>query len=235
MPAGLPKILIVEDDPQIAALLRVTLTRSGYVVVDVRDGRAALAARAIDRPDLVLLDLGLPDCDGLDLIAPLRGEPATRLIVVSARDATEQKVAALDLGADDYVTKPFDREELLARIRASLRAKLAAEAARQVVKAGDFTIDLLERRVTRGGVEVHLTPKEFAVLAELAKWPGRVLTHRHLLRVAWGPAHEDRTEYLRVTMRALRQKLEAAPAEPALLFNEPGVGYRLMASKDQPE
>ena len=231
MPARSPKILIVEDDPQIAALLRAMLMRNGYTVVDVRDGRAALNARAIDRPDLILLDLGLPDHDGLDLIAPLRGQPETRLIVVSARNATEQKVAALDLGADDYVTKPFDREELLARVRASLRAKLASEAARQVVEAGAIKIDLLERRVTRDGAEVHLTPKEYAVLAELAKWPGRVLTHGHLLRAAWGSAHENQTEYLRVAMRALRQKLEVAPAVPTLLINEPGVGYRLMEPK----
>ena len=228
MAARSPRILIVEDDPQIATLLRATLMRSGYAVVDVRDGRAALNARAIDRPDLILLDLGLPDRDGLDLIAPLRGEPATRLIVVSARDATEQKVAALDLGADDYVTKPFDSDELLARVRASLRAKLASEAPQQVVEAGGVTIDLLERSVKRSGVEVHLTPKEYAVLAELAKWPGRVLTHRHLLRVGWGAAHEAQTEYLRVTMRALRQKLEVVPSEPALLINEPGIGYRMI-------
>src|SRR4051812_49263671 len=177
MPAAPPKLLVVEDDQQIAALLRSTLTRAGYKVVEARDGRAALSAREIDRPDLILLDLGLPDHDGLDLITRLRGEPATRIIVVSAREAAEQKVAALDLGADDYVTKPFDTGELLARIRAALRQKLASETERQVVQAGAIRIDLLLRTVTRDGAAVHLTPKEYALLAELAKWPGRVLTH----------------------------------------------------------
>ena len=228
MPAAPPKLLVVEDDQQIAALLRSTLTRTGYKVVEARDGRAALSAREIDRPDLILLDLGLPDHDGLDLISRLRGEPATRIIVVSAREATEQKVTALDLGADDYVTKPFDTGELLARVRAALRQKLASETERQVVKADEIRIDLLLRTVTRNGAAVHLTPKEYALLAELAKWPGRVLTHKHLLSIVWGPAQASQTEYLRVTMRALRQKLEATPSQPTLLINEPGVGYRFL-------
>lgn len=228
MPAGPAKLLVVEDDAQIATLLRATLVHAGYAVVVAADGRAALAARAIDRPDLILLDLGLPDRDGLDLIQPLRGEPATRLIVVSARESTEQKVMALDLGADDFVTKPFDTAELLARVRAALRQKLASEAERQVIVTGGVRIDLLQRTVTRGERPVHLTPKEYALLAELAKWPGRVLTHKHLLTAIWGPAQDGQTEYLRVAMRALRQKLEAQPAQPALLINEPGVGYRLM-------
>ena len=230
MPPAQLKVLIVEDDHQIAALLARTLTRSGYAVIRAHDGRSALSARAIDRPDLILLDLGLPDRDGLELIQPLRGDPPTRLIVVSARNATEQKVAALDLGADDYVSKPFDSDELLARVRASLRVKLASEADKQVVRADTIVIDLLERRVTREGAEVHLTPKEYAVLAELAKWPGRVVTHSQLLGTVWGQAHVGQTEYLRVAMRGLRQKLETAPASPALLINEPGVGYRLTSS-----
>lgn len=229
MPAAPPKLLVVEDDQQIAALLRSTLTRAGYKVVEARDGRAALSAREIDRPDLILLDLGLPDHDGLDLIGQLRGEPATRIIIVSAREATEQKVTALDLGADDYVTKPFDTGELLARIRAALRQKLASETERQVVQANEIRIDLLLRTVTRDGAAVHLTPKEYALLAELAKWPGRVLTHKHLLSTVWGPAQAGQTEYLRVAMRALRQKLEATPSQPTLLINEPGVGYRFLA------
>src|SRR5205085_1999858 len=149
--------------------------------------------------------------------------------VVSARDQTEQKVAALDLGADDYVTKPFDTEELLARVRASLRQRLASETERQVVDAGPVTIDLLARLVRRHGEEVHVTPKEWNLLAELAKHPGRVLTHAMLLRTVWGPAHVGQTEYLRVAIRALRQKLEDEPSQPALIVNEPGVGYRLMA------
>jgi two-component system KDP operon response regulator KdpE len=210
-------------------LLKATLTRAGYAVVEAASGREALNAKSIDKPDLVLLDLGLPDRDGLELVTLLRQDPHAALIVVSARDQTEQKVAALDLGADDYVTKPFDTEELLARVRASLRQRLASEAERQVVEAGAITVDLLERTVRRGGEEVHLTPKEWILLAELAKHPGRVLTHDNLLRTAWGPAHVGQTEYLRVAIRALRQKLEDIPSQPQLVINEPGVGYRLIA------
>ena len=204
-------------------------TRAGYAVVEAASGREALAARDIDKPDLILLDLGLPDRDGLELVAILLREPATRLIVVSARHGSEQKVAALDLGADDYVTKPFDNDELLARIRATLRQRLASEAERQMIAFGDVVIDLFRRIVTRDGAEVHLTPKEYSILAELAKHPGRVLTHSHLLRAAWGPAQEKQTEYLRVAMRGLRQKLEPVPSQPVFLTNEPGVGYRLRA------
>ncbi len=228
--ARAPKILIVDDEPQIRALLRAALGRAGYRVVEAANAREALSARAIDRPDLVLLDLGLPDRDGLELVEALRGETGLGLLIVSAREESEQKVAALDLGADDYVTKPFDTEELLARIRAALRRRLASEAERQVVEVGPVTIDLLARTVRRDGADVHLTPKEYALLAELAKHPGRVLTHAHLLRAAWGPAQERQTEYLRVAMRGLRRKLEREPARPELLINEPGVGYRLVGS-----
>ncbi|MEO7504202.1 MAG: response regulator transcription factor [Sphingomicrobium sp.] len=232
MPGNAPKILVVDDEPQIRTLLRATLVRGGYRVVEAGSAREALNARAIDRPDLVLLDLGLPDRDGLELVQALKGDDNLRVIVVSARDQTEQKVAALDLGADDYVTKPFDTEELLARVRATLRQRLASEAEQQQVEAGDLTIDLSRRTVERAGAEVHLTPKEWIVLAELAKQPGRVLTHTHLLRAAWGPAHEGQTEYLRVVVRALRQKVEPVPSEPKLILNEPGVGYRLIVPKD---
>ena len=230
MPAKPPKILIVDDEPQIRLLLKATLSRAGYQVADAQNAREALNAKAIDKPDLILLDLGLPDRDGLELVTALRSEPRSALIVVSARDQTEQKVAALDLGADDYITKPFDTEELLARIRASLRQRLASEAERQVVEIGPVSIDLYSRIVSREGSEVHVTPKEWDLLAELAKHPGRVLTHEFLLRSVWGPAHVGQTEYLRVAIRALRQKLEAEPAQPRLIVNEPGVGYRLMAS-----
>jgi two-component system KDP operon response regulator KdpE len=229
MPASPPKVLVVDDEPQIRTLLKATLTRAGYAVVEAANGREALNAKSIDKPDLVLLDLGLPDRDGLELVTLLRQEPRAALIVISARDQTDQKVAALDLGADDYVTKPFDTEELLARVRASLRHRLASEAERQVVEAGPVTIDLLERNVRRNAAEVHLTPKEWTLLAELAKHPGRVLTHDALLRTAWGPAHVGQTEYLRVAIRALRQKLEETPSQPQLIINEPGVGYRLIA------
>jgi two-component system, OmpR family, KDP operon response regulator KdpE len=229
MPASPAKILIVDDEPQIRTLLRATLGRAGYAVVEASNAREALNAKAIDKPDLVLLDLGLPDRDGLELIAKLREEPRAALIVISARDQTEQKVAALDLGADDYVTKPFDTEELLARVRSSLRQRLASEAERRVVEVGPITIDLLARTIRRDGAEVHLTPKEWTLLSELAKHPGRVLTHDYMLRTAWGPAHVGQTEYLRVAVRALRQKLEDTPSQPQLIVNEPGVGYRLIA------
>jgi two-component system KDP operon response regulator KdpE len=227
MSAKPPKILVVDDEPQIRTLLRNTLVRAGYQVVEAGSGREALGAVAIDRPDLVLLDLGLPDRDGLELVAMLVAQREARLIVVSAREDVAQKVAALDLGADDYVTKPFDSEELLARVRASLRQQLASQAERQVVIVGDVTIDLSARSVVRAGAKVHLTPKEWGLLSELAKRPGRVLTHAHLLRAVWGPAQEGQTEYLRVAVRALRQKLERVPAEPRLIINEPAVGYRL--------
>lgn len=228
MPAKPLKVLVVDDEPQIRILLRATLGRAGYSVAEASNAREALNAKAIDKPDLILLDLGLPDRDGLELVGALRGEPPSALIVISARDQTEQKVAALDLGADDYVTKPFDTEELLARVRASLRQRLASESERQVVAAGPVTIDLLARIVRREGREVHVTPKEWGLLAELAKHPGRVLTHETLLRTIWGPAHVDQTEYLRVAIRALRQKLELEPSQPRLIINEPGVGYRLI-------
>jgi two-component system, OmpR family, KDP operon response regulator KdpE len=224
------KILIVDDEPQIRTLLRVTLARAGYAVVEAENARAALSAKAIDKPDLVLLDLGLPDRDGLELVAALKAGPAA-LIVLSAREETDQKVAALDLGADDYVTKPFDTDELLARVRAALRPRPAGPE-RLRVEIGDVAIDLDRRIVTRGAKEVHLTPKEYAVLALLAGHPGRVITHGQLLRTAWGPAQEGQTEYLRVVMRALRQKLERVPSSPELLINEPGVGYRLRADRD---
>ena len=230
MPAKPPKVLVVDDEPQIRMLLKATLGRAGYAVAEATNAREALNAKSIDKPDLILLDLGLPDRDGLELVADLRAEPRSALIVISARDQTEQKVAALDLGADDYVTKPFDTEELLARVRASLRQRLASEAERQVVEAGPVVIDLSSRIVRHNGAEVHVTPKEWDLLAELAKHPGRVLTHESLLRTVWGPAHVGQTEYLRVAIRALRQKLESKPAQPRLIINEPGVGYRLISN-----
>lgn len=221
------KILIVDDDPAIRRLLTRTLDRAGYTVVEAGDARGALNGRDIDKPDLILLDLGLPDRDGLELLPLLVRAPAPAVIVLTAREATDEKVTALDLGADDYVTKPFDTAELLARVRSALRRAAKAAAERVVVGFGDSSIDLVARRVTRGGEELRLTPKEYALLAELARHPGRVLTHVHLLRTVWGPAHIDDVEYLRVTMRGLRRKLEPDPAAPILLRNEPGVGYRL--------
>jgi two-component system, OmpR family, KDP operon response regulator KdpE len=188
-----------------------------------------LAAVAIDKPDAVLLDLGLPDRDGLELV-PLIRTAGVAVVVVSARDATAQKVTALDLGADDYVTKPFDTEEVLARIRVALRHRLSSEAEQPCVRIGAVDIDLAARQVRRAGEEVHLTPKEYAMLAELAKKPGKVLTHAHLLGSVWGPGHESDVEYLRVAARGIRRKLEDDPSQPTLIRSEVGVGYRLVSA-----
>lgn len=219
-------ILVVDDEPAIRRLLHASLSRSGYGVVEAGTAREALNAVQIDKPAVVLLDLGLPDRDGLELIPLIR--PHAAVIVVSAREATEQKVAALDLGADDYISKPFDSEEVLARIRTAMRHRLAGEAETSVVRCGDIEIDLTARLVRKRGDEVHLTPKEYGFLAELARKPGRVITHAQLLRAVWGAGHEGDVEYLRVAARGIRRKLEDDPASPILLRNEPAVGYRLV-------
>ncbi|MFN7028584.1 MAG: response regulator [Sphingopyxis sp.] len=234
---GAAKILIVEDDAHIRRLLRATMQRAGHDVVEAADARAALALLDIEKPDVVLLDLGLPDRDGLELIGPIRQRSAATIIVVSARDDSGEKVAALDLGADDYLTKPFDTDELLARIRATLRHQRASsdgETAR-VIETGELRIDLDHRRVERGGAEVHLTPKEYGILAELAQRPDRVLSHTQLLKAVWGPAHVERVEYLRIAVRGLRQKLEVDPARPRLIVNELAVGYRLSLRGAKPD
>jgi two-component system KDP operon response regulator KdpE len=222
------KILVVNDEPAIRRLLGAGLGRAGYRVVEAASARDALSAMQIDKPEAVLLDLGLPDRDGLELVPLLKAAGAS-VLVVSARDATEQKVTALDLGADDYVTKPFDTEEVLARVRTALRHRLSVEAEMPVVRIDAIEIDLGARLVRKGGEEVHLTPKEFGFLAELAKHPGRVVTHAQLLRTVWGPGHEHDVEYLRVAARGVRRKLEGDAAAPSVIRNEPGVGYRLMA------
>jgi two-component system KDP operon response regulator KdpE len=219
-------ILVVDDEIAIRRLLRNTLEQAGHLVVEARDGREALARAAADHPDAVLLDLGLPDRDGLSLIPLLRGGERV-ILVVSAREATEEKVAALDLGADDYVTKPFDTDELLARLRVALRHRRAAEAAPSVVRTGDLAIDLDRRVVTRGGEEQHLTRKEYDVLAVLARHPGRVVTHDKIIDAAWGGDEDPRIDYLRIVVRNLRQKLEAPQPVGSVIANELGVGYRL--------
>lgn len=219
-------ILVVDDEPAIRRLFHVGLSRAGYAVVEAGTAREALNAMDIDKPEVVLLDLGLPDRDGLELIPLMRGNAA--IIVVSAREATDQKVAALDLGADDYVAKPFDSEEVLARIRTALRRRIPVDLVERPFRRGDVEIDLVARLVRKGGEEVHLTPKEYGFLAELARNAGRVITHAQLLRAVWGPGHESDVEYLRVAARGIRRKLEDNPASPSLIRNEPGIGYRLM-------
>lgn len=223
------RILVVDDEPQLRRLLSAILTRGGFVAQEAGSAREASAAVASHPPDAVLLDLGLPDRDGLELLADLRRTADLPVLVVSARDATGEKVAALDLGAEDYVTKPFDGDELLARLRVALRRRGGVPAVRQVT-AGAVGVDLDRRLVTRGGEEVRLTPKEYALLAALAAHPGRVITHAQLLRTIWGPAHAHDVEYLRVTARGLRLKLEQEPSRPRLIRNEPGIGYRLVTT-----
>ena len=222
------KVLVTDDEAAIRRLLRGALERGGYAVVEAADARATLAALDIDKPDAVLLDLGLPDRDGIELV-PLIKARKVALLVVSAREATAEKIAALDLGADDYVTKPFDSDELLARLRAALRGQLAADGGEPVVTLGTIVIDRMRRRITRDGAEVHLTPKEYGFLTELARHPGRVITHAALLKAVWGPAHAGDVEYLRVAARAVRQKLDTGSPLGSLIINEPGVGYRLRA------
>lgn len=220
------RVLLVDDEPHVRRLLSAIVTRGGFVPAEAATGREALAAIEAGGVDAVLLDLGLPDRDGLEVLTALRAFGPVPVLVVSARDATTEKVAALDLGAEDYLTKPFDGDELLARLRAALRRR--PDAPNTAVRAGDVAIDLDRRLVTRAGEEVRLPPKEWALLAALARHPGRVVTHAQLLRAIWGPAHENDVEYLRVAARGLRLKLEAEPSRPRLLRNEPGIGYRLI-------
>ncbi|GGI76265.1 DNA-binding response regulator [Polymorphobacter multimanifer] len=220
------QILIVDDEPAICRLVRGAVERAGYTVSEAATAGEALKLARREGCELVLLDLGLPDRDGIELV-PLIKAMHRAVIILTARDATVEKVSALDLGADDYVVKPFDTDELLARVRTALRHRSAMDDGSGVLAFGSITIDLAARRVLRDGAELKLTRKEYAVLAELARHPDRVLTHSHLLRAVWGEAHTQDVEYLRVTMRGLRLKLEEDAASPVLLRNEPGVGYRL--------
>lgn len=221
------KILVVDDDPAIRRTLGSALKRTGHDVAEAQDAASALAVAKVERPEVVLLDLGLPDRDGTGIIAPLKAGGAA-VLIVSARDATAEKVAALDLGADDYVTKPFDTDELLARLRTAARHRVARPFDLVELDGGAVRIDFGTRSVTRDGAPVHLTPKEFALMQELAREPGRIVTHGHLLKTVWGTAHGDDIDYLRVAIRALRLKLEADPARPRIIVNDPGIGYRAL-------
>lgn len=223
-----PVVLVVDDEAPIRRLLRLALERGSYHVIEAETGKAALAMIAAQDPAIVLLDLGLPDLDGLELIPLIRKKSQATILIVSARDATDEKVTALDLGAQDYVTKPFDTQELLARVRAALRHRLVADGGQSAITIEGLTIDLLDRRVTRDGMEIHLTPKEYIAITELARFPGRVITHQQLLKAIWSNDYERHVEYLRVLIRSLRQKVEIDPARPALIVNELGIGYRLL-------
>lgn len=222
------RVLVVDDDPAIARALRINLTAQGYHVTLAGDGATALRAAADRHPDVVVLDLGLPDLDGADVIAGIRGWSRVPIIVLSARTDSGEKVAALDAGADDYVTKPFGMDELLARLRAAVRrAGAAAPTGEPVLRLGELTVDLQAKRVHRGDAEVHLTPTEWGILEMLAGHRGKLVGQRELLRQVWGPHYEERTNYLRVYLAQLRRKLEPDPAHPRYLITEAGMGYRL--------
>lgn len=226
------KILIVDDEPQIRRLLRIALESQSYRVVEAAGGQAAIEQAALESPDLVILDLGLPDIDGKTVITRLRDWSQMPVLILSVRDGEGEKVAALDAGADDYVTKPFGMPELLARVRAALRHKLQDQGEDPVVEiAGGVRIDRVRRLVSRDGETTALTPKEYELLALMAGAVGKVLTHRHLLTQVWGPAHGDDIAYLRVFVRQLRQKIEQDPAAPQGITTESGVGYRLNPAK----
>jgi two-component system, OmpR family, KDP operon response regulator KdpE len=223
-----PRVLVVDDEPQIRRALRVALRANGYDVTEAENGNEAIDTAAVERPDLVILDLALPDLDGIEVVKRLREWTQVPVIVLSAHGDDQAKVRALDEGADDFVTKPFSVPELLARMRVAIRhASRVTPEGDQVVRAGDVEIDLGRRIVTRAGVEVHLTPTEYGLLRYLAQHAGRVITRGQLLRAVMGPGYEDATGNLRVYIVGLRKKLEADPSRPTLLITEPGVGYRL--------
>lgn len=228
-----PHILVIDDEPQILRALRTILSEKGFEVTIANRGEEGLTLAAADPPDIIILDLGLPDMDGIEVCARLREWTQTPIIVLSVRDTERDKVAALDKGADDYLTKPFGIEELLARVRVALRHSTRTRGAEtSLVKAGPLTIDLAWHRVSRAGEDVKLTATEFKLLAYLAANRGRVLTHKSILTHVWDPADADHTEYLRVYMRQLRKKLEADPDRPQYILTEPGVGYRFLADED---
>ncbi len=228
MTASRPRILVVDDEPQIHRFLTPALEAAGYEPVRVDTAAEALREIARRAPDAVVLDLGLPDMDGKDALMKARAFYSGPILILSARDREVEKIDALDLGADDYIEKPFGVGELLARLRVALRHRIQREGAEPVVHAGDLEVDLIRRLVSRAGEPVRLSPKEYDLLAALIEGDGRVLTHRQLLTAVWGPAHAHDVQYLRVFVGQLRQKLEADPAQPKHIRTEPGVGYRFM-------
>ena len=230
-----PNILVIDDEPQILRAIRTILTEKQFKVTTANRGEEGLALAAANEPDLIILDLGLPDMDGVQVCQQLREWTQTPIIILSVRDSERDKVAALDMGADDYLTKPFGIEELLARIRVALRHSASRNATMgaqtKVVKAGTLTIDLAWHLVKRGEEEIKLTGTEHKLLAYLAANHGRVLTHQSILTHVWGEADADHTEYLRVYMRQLRKKLEEDPERPQYILTEPGIGYRFIADE----
>lgn len=221
------RILIVDDEPQIRRFLRTSLAAHGYTILEAAGGQEALSSAASDRPDVAILDLGLPDMDGMEIIRRIREWSQLPIIVLSVRGREADKIAALDAGADDYITKPFSMGELMARIRAALRNRLADEVQEPVFRCGGLEIDLARRQVKVDDREIKLTPNEYELLRVLVTHAGKVVTHQHLLREVWGPADVDQTHYVRVYVGQLRQKIEADPSQPKFILTEPGVGYRL--------
>ena len=228
------RVLVVEDDPNLARALSINLRARGYVVDLASAGRPALALVADRHPDLILLDLGLPDIDGTEVIEGVRGWSKTPIIVLSARQTSHDKVRALDVGADDYVTKPFAMDELLARLRAALRRTTDEAGAITHVETPDFTVDLAARQVTRDGKPVRLTPKEWGILQTLTSNAGRLISQDQLLREVWGPGYEGESHYLRVYVAQLRRKLEPDHSRPRYFITEPGMGYRFVEHDGDP-
>jgi two-component system KDP operon response regulator KdpE len=227
-------VLIVDDDPEIRLFLKTALADAGYRVVEAETGQRALIEASSHKPDLVLLDLGLPDLDGIEVVGGIRAWSGLPIIVVSARSQETQKVAALDAGADDYLTKPFGVEELLARVRVALRhAARPVNSPRQSLRFRDIEVDLEKRQASGPSGEIHLTPIEYKLLGSLARHTGMVVTHERLLREVWGPQHGERPHYLRVYMKRLREKLEEDAARPAFLLTETGIGYRLLQEEQE--
>lgn len=222
-------ILVADDEPQIRRFLRATLSSHGYRVIEAESGREALDRITMDRPDLVILDLGLPDIDGAEVLRRVREWSAVPVVVLSVRAGERDKVEALDLGADDYLTKPFGTGELLARIRTALRHQVQAQSEEPVFTTGPLKVDLARRLVTINDIDVRLTPTEYDLLRVLVTHAGKVLTHKHLLSEVWGAAFVGQTHYLRVFIGTLRQKIEPDPSRPRIVVTEPGVGYRLQA------
>ncbi len=221
-----PRILVIDDEPQIRKFMRISLAANGYEVVEAENAAQGIEAARSQQPDLLILDLGLPDLDGQEVISAVREMSDVPIVVLSVRAQELDKVEALDRGANDYIVKPFGVAELMARVRAVLRPH-AAKGSDDVVEAGSVQIDLARRIVTRGGEEVHLSKREWGLLAFMARHPDHVLTHKQILKEVWGPAHAEDTAYLRVYVNQLRQKLEADPSVPTLIVTDAGVGYRL--------
>jgi two-component system, OmpR family, KDP operon response regulator KdpE len=224
---GKTRVLVVDDEPAILKFLKPALEATDYVVSGAGTVAEATKRIASEVPDIVLLDLGLPDGDGKDVIRRVREWSNVAIVVLSARDREAEKIEALDLGADDYVNKPFGIGELLARMRTALRHRMERKAETPVLKVGNLEIDSLRHRVSRDDKEIKLTPKEFELISFLARSAGKVLTHKHILTAVWGPAHTEDTQYLRVYIGQLRQKVEIAPNDPQIIVTEPGIGYRI--------